>query len=526
MTEDQLNSIIQFLIEHGINAKRVGNDSILFPIVVDKKEYFMECKITDAFPYEIPEIVSTDELFEIINGLPHVSYWKTVCTFDETTTIPNFNAPNELVLATINKAIQNVNNGLSGTNKDDYVDEFKSYWENYPGIKKMYLLGDVAKYSDSCWYNETYISHKKGKLGKDAKKAIFIDAVIDYNNDLNFKRFVDSLDKSNKTRLLKYLNDNYSKQNLIIFRNHIGGKTIIEGLFSPIYEQIKGFRKGYSLLLINRQKEKLFTPVSIIDSTQQYLYNRGGAGILETIKRVAVIGCGSFGSYLCESLMEYGIAYFLLVDNQVLFVDNIARHFCGFDYVNHKKAEAVATKLTRHNPNISCTPISDNVHTFLNESVDKLNEMDVIFVAIGNVATDKRIFDYIQSGQITKPVVFIWGEPYCIACHAVIINNNQPVFPLLYDVSCNYVDKVVNNADEFFKREAGCRSTYIPYSAHMIKRFIGDILYLLFTNNMFDSQNHSITWLGDLALAEKVGAEISDEYIDAVSFTSKTKIIS
>lgn len=526
MTEDRLNSIIQFLIEHNIDAKIGNENSILFPIIIENKEYFAECILTNAFPYEIPEIRATDELFEVINGLPHVSFWKTICTFDETTTVPNFDASNELVLETIKKAIENINNGLLGLNEDDYNDEFKSYWANHPNTKRLFLLGDDQKKNDFCWYNNEFVSYKKDIVGTDAKKGLIVDVRINHINNLNFCNFVNLLDKVNRTKLLKFLDKNYLMQNLVLIRNHIGKKIILEGLFTPDYKQLSSSARGHSLIHINNQKDRVFIPVSIVDTTQHYLYTRGGVGVLENIKKVAMIGCGSFGSYLCESLMEYGIADFLLIDNQILSVDNVARHYCGFEYVDCNKADAVADKLHRHNPNIVCESFKNNVHDFLNDSFDRLNKTDVVFVAIGNVSSEKHIFDFIESGRITKPVVFIWGEPYCIACHALIINKNQSVFSLLYDSKCNFVDKVVNNTDDFFHREAGCRSTYIPYSAYMIKRFVNDVLFQLFSNNLFGNKNYSLTWLGEMEIINKVGAEISDEYAYATSFTTRIKVIS
>ena len=41
------------------------------------------------------------------------------------------------------------------------------------------------------------------------------------------------------------------------------------------------------------------------------------------VSKVAIIGCGSVGSYIVEALSEYGISSFIFVDNDKAFLTRV-----------------------------------------------------------------------------------------------------------------------------------------------------------------------------------------------------------
>ena len=528
--EDLLNSVVDYVSKNGFEIIEKNENAFSFAFSIDDLKLAAKCELSSGFPYEIPSIYANDETYEIIKNIPHVSYDKCICSFDKTTPVPNPEEPEKMVLEVIKKAVENVKNGLARTNNQDYNDEFIAYWENYQNIHRVFCMhGCANKYTDSFWYKGKRIHHSMHFFKDRAEQGIIIDADFIFDGDYRFSHFINAfLDSKNKNRLLKFLNNNYSTSHLILFRNKVGSGTVIEGLLTPSYKQVDGFRngKGNALMAITKEKDLFYEPVSIFNMTQERLYSRGGTGLLDRFKKVGVIGCGSFGSYLCESLMEYGISNFLLIDKEKIAPENIARHYCGANYITDSKAEALGKKLNEHNPNIEYEFFPENIHTFLNAHTEKLNEPDLLFVCIGDVATEKRIYDCVRDGKIQKPVIIIWGEPFCIACHAIVINKPQEIFSLIHNAEYHFIDNVVCKSSEFYKREAGCQSTYLPYSAYLVKRFIGDLLYKLFFGDLLNIDNYSYVWFGDLDKAIKNGIKIDEQFSESKSFSSITKKVS
>ena len=522
--EDQLNKILEYLKRKGVDAESNKTNVISFYVVISGQRYVAECVLGNGFPYVLPEIYASDSLFEIIYSIPHVSHWKNICTFDRTTTVPNFESPEEMVFACISKAIQIINEGLAKVNDDDYIDEAQSYWTNIPHSKTFYLLGEEKEYKKTAWFIDDCIFPSKERCGDKAKQALILKTNFIFKGNYSFTDFVyNCLDIKAREELLNYLDTDIKKTRFIIFKNSIKGKTTYLGMFTPSYcETINGFRVGKVNISIamNFFKNKVFEPVSIMNATHENLYNRGGAGITRKADSVCVVGCGSFGGYLSELLMDYGIKKFLLIDNETLSSDNIARHYCDFKYRETEKAKALAFSLRTHNPNLVCEHIDDDIHKVLSSKPEQLNNYDYVFVCVGDLGTEKRFFDLVKNKIVTKPVILVWAEPFCLACHAIVLNNNSEAFHVVYNSNFEFLHSVVKNADSFYKRDAGCRSTYVPYSSYMIKHFLIDFLFELFDGKKLETNNYSYIWLGNLESSKEINAIIADEFASCSRFSS------
>lgn len=70
-------------------------------------------------------------------------------------------------------------------------------------------------------------------------------------------------------------------------------------------------------------------------------------------KRIAVVGCGTIGSYLARYLVQTGAGNsqdLLVVDNQVLLPGNLGRHLLNFEDLGRPKATGLAEELRRFHP--------------------------------------------------------------------------------------------------------------------------------------------------------------------------------
>lgn len=132
-----------------------------------------------------------------------------------------------------------------------------------------------------------------------------------------------------------------------------------------------------------------------------------------------------------------------------------------------------------------------------------------------------RLVEMLNSSEITKPIVLVWVEPHLAAGHAMILQNSQDVFSDFFDSNFEFMHSVIKNSCDFTKKESGCQSTFIPYSAFYLKRFIYTFLeYLL--QNVFAKKkqgNYWFTWCGDLSSIRKLGGIIDDGWTNADNYS-------
>lgn len=120
---------------------------------------------------------------------------------------------------------------------------------------------------------------------------------------------------------------------------------------------VLGFDADETTVVILRGEE-VFCFVALIDSViecaaippePEVLRLDDAHSTLRT-KSVALIGCGSLGSKIATMLARAGINDFYLVDDDVLFPDNMVRHDLDWRDVGVHKADAVAQRIRHVNP--------------------------------------------------------------------------------------------------------------------------------------------------------------------------------
>lgn len=87
---------------------------------------------------------------------------------------------------------------------------------------------------------------------------------------------------------------------------------------------------------------------------------RSGRTAQAAHKSAAVVGLGSVGSKLAETLLRSGVRHLVLVDGDVLLPSNLERHTLDWRDVGFRKAAAVKRRLERIVPGASIEAISEN----------------------------------------------------------------------------------------------------------------------------------------------------------------------
>lgn len=104
-------------------------------------------------------------------------------------------------------------------------------------------------------------------------------------------------------------------------------------------------------------------------------------------KRVAIVGLGSGGGFVAQSLAMSGVGAFVLIDDDTLETGNIVRHVADMRDVGRSKVDAVADLIRQRNPDAD---VSVRVGRF-EDNLDALDGVDLLVVGVDGEQTKYRI---------------------------------------------------------------------------------------------------------------------------------------
>jgi len=521
------------------NAKidvKINNKIEEFNLII----YFLD------FPLSIPIICISSEDYNRIKGIPHVNSSGIICTFDQTV-ITDFSQPSEILRKCINRAKLIIKEGLEGKNINDFEEEFIPYWDddgyNYlntlstldyslenPLNLKFYMIkkpfnsfnGLLVSGNSEEKQVVNYI-HTRNRL---TEVPVLYLGEIPGNESLFIKSNRASIDliRKYKPNLLKALESHINSRKIpvIIFKKKVKEKNLFLGwiyvsaykdeIFNPVERNnfdilSSPFYKG------NEKVERLRTTVF----TKERLFKRS-AGLKSTMPKeikLGIVGLGSIGSNLIPFLKPLSISELRLIDNEVMLIENLGRHFLGIDYVGLNKAAAVEKYLKTSNPYYNVEVRSKTLADIISNESEFLNENDFIFICIGN--TNSEIFAdmALKTKLIGKPLLFFWVEPFLAGGHCVYLTpqsntNFKDLFKNTY-YSSNVLSNDEYDKNLFTNREAGCQTSFTPYSLTNMISFLS-ALYpkLLDIINGIIKNGKSFTWIGDTNLMKEMKYKLSE----------------
>ena len=546
MTEDQLRELIGCLQGQEYVAE-LEDGKIKISANVEEMDIVLWCSLSKYFPYELPAVVIDKESKQLLPKMPHVYTRNGLCIFDKSRVIPNFNEPCQLLLDTINEAIELIRKGITGENQLDYMDEFLEYWSAKAKCNAEMYVENLTTAKPLYW-----CAKKKGFLICDSATRLqevlnAIDCKTIEDDDIcqgilipiNGEN-ITSIPKNDKD-IIKIIEDNslYKKQyNSMMQKNIDTGLLVVLNLITAEKNMLVGWihwgpgvpngsRRGHVNLIMaygNSKQEGI--PVHVENCHQNRLFTRGGDGMELAWKKVGIIGCGSVGSFVADALKISGAEKFVLVDNEIIGYENIARHASGYFGVGHYKTFMRGFDLQKWNPNIVYESYKENAHDFVEAHQEVINECDVLIVAVASVPVEHHINRLIIENKITIPVVFIWVEPYSLGGHAIFVKEPQDLYRDVFDKdTLQYKNSIVQNASDYLKREAGCQSTYMPYSGFLLQQFIYRVLEQIMSVCCQKRGNYRLTWCGRLSDAKQIGIEICDKYKNVEDFSLITERI-
>lgn len=232
--------------------------------------------------------------------------------------------------------------------------------------------------------------------------------------------------------------------------------------------QIYRYRPGkYKHYLHNQGGSEPLLRLSIQEVGSRFVHSRNLTIQDLRGKRVTVVGCGSIGSFVAQSLVRLGAGtgrkgLLKLIDPDVVRAENLGRHVLGYPSLLCEKSTALTEELLRLFPHSKIEAVTSSV-------VDhsKLFESELIVDATGEETVSELINDVRLQKKCMVPVLHVW-----------VRGNGEAVQALWTDMDgwgcyrCLLVPDASHHRKERFKilksdepktRLIGCRA-FTPYA--------------------------------------------------------------
>jgi len=502
--------------------------------------------------------------------LPHLNSDKSLCYLDEETTSLWVIDP-ETTLATFVEAI---NTRIQEWGKDtitsrDFQQELTSYW------KGEYQVFDVSNDRESGMYafykrlsingkeeTEVVLSStiedanqwiKKRRGEKSQSTGIFIPVdfrqppAVPHHIDWppkNFSGFINwlsSVDPHAKNSLVHKIVKYVDKKGIIFisFRyqeEDIGFSVDMTKESIPIIQRLNPKRSSAkrpqkrqsnihqstsSIAKLTRS----FIRANVKDVSSSFVVkrNRNTANDegLEG-KRVALIGCGTIGSYTAHSLIQIGAGSgakgeLHLYDDDILGPGNLGRHLLGVEYLQEQKSFAL--KYFLDNQGIANSIFGHG--NFCKEDIVK--RWDVIIDATGHTEFSLNLSRWVNTANWNSKrpaLIHGWVDAYGLASRALLNTAGTACFGCLTSENGGTrkprfeLFKPGNEPTHAEQFRRGCGKTYMPFSAQPSLSAAGMIQQLCsqtgptfmqtrFSDQILSVKNQRLTPLSSCAICSK-----------------------
>jgi len=477
-------------------------------------QILMQVALPRFFPLQLPHFFLKDP--KQLGFIPHIEKDGYICyTFEKGLLFDTAN-PIEIINEMSKHVVQTLENGILKLNEEDFYHDFEILWLRQSNITRVdsfiepnNLFQEVSVFEDDRDTKKLLIN-KKSKKQQEIVDSLYGKGVTNVFEEVpgiyipfregtlikppSYYKFwsikelrayiYNNISGSIKRKLNKYLKSTniYTKDRLYLFFS-IPFQT--EVIFVGVYfeSKYKGLNKRkVSHPLKKNEHSFSIKPVTAKRHNKDYLLKRTVGNIDVSNKNIAVIGLGSLGSPVVFELAKAGINSLFLIDNDRLDVDNIYRHSLGADMLYHKienkgyysisKAEAMVMSLKKMYPSVVVDYEVADVLEVLDESFQKLIEMDLIIVALGEPTIELYLNERIYRKSSTPPVIYSWIEPLGIGGHAILTNNDKEGCLQCLFTSPNEPNTRVSNRSSFVKPNQnvrrtmlGCGSAFTPYGS-------------------------------------------------------------
>lgn len=499
--ELELSEVVKFLLSNGINAS-IHKGEIFTNHTTSKRNFTMRVAIPSTFPCTPPNFHLVDR--DSYGGLAHVAWgengYADICFGAGEHFSTNIDEPFLVILDTLKLAEKIVRRGIEDLdfNKKELIREFGGVWRfhvknnstpllstitSLNEIQELtvrsatrdnpsYGLGSVIIASDNVPNSSFAVNVSARSPNRQIEgKAIYlpVPSQLSVLPPAPYESLIDWW-----TVLLGLLDYSLNKKLKLISRTTKSKKCyLIIGL------TINGQLAQIAIEFGNEKKSQLpldtlylagwtATAVNVDDMSAQNLLRRGGAEKGLSNKRVCLIGCGSVGGYIAQSLASSGLGYLTLIDFDTYRPENIHRHILPARYLYYLKTIALRNYIQANMPFVKVTTLESQL---LSLDFNKFNQYDLIVVATGNVSHERQLNKVMKANGITVPVIYTWQEAYGVGGHAVLsLPNKEGCLECTYIGLDSDEPELFNNLNfispgqKIVKGHVGCGTEFLPYS--------------------------------------------------------------
>ncbi len=512
-----------------------------FLVEVSFYMYFKE-----SFPLSIPKVYVTEDSYNKLKYIPHLDSDKSICIFEEDTLILDPDNPKGIILTCLRRIKTIIQEGLEGSNSDDFRNEIKAYWvQQYskePEVKILSYLNLLSVYpTETCliklnklephYRGFSYILSDEAKVSSlfleffrvkgyklKEQEALFLS---DYkleeqppysikNKDLQTKISCESF-----PLFRKYINQSLPISKYIFFRN---GEHIFGWVHTAFNTKKNGFRPGRLSnwkVFTNFQKNDYVNRIYVNTYNNDRIEKRT-AGIIQPKLKFLIAGLGSVGSNLIYFLNAVNYPDYKLIDEDILKIENIGRHLLGIDSIHAPKTEGIKKYIKNTRPDQSVEIKTTKLETVLLHHIEFVNDNDYAFIAIGNQNIENFLLKLINTGEITVPVFILWVEPYLLGGHCLYIHPENKITENCIFENYIYLYNVISSSEYrannplLSKNEAGCQTSYSPYSQNDLVLFLSEI-YKEINSIIKRASKESVVirWTGNTLIADELNISLN-----------------
>lgn len=448
-------------------AKRFANRGYdmgwqVSPVFSDGIRRPLHVVVDSDFPYTPPRVAVADGTGAL--AWPHLEEGGLLCILPPDTAVSS-RTPVDVTAYVLGEACRLIEEGISGSNVEDFRREFLSYWALVADGEAPVFLSTLDPRRQNpqivVWHGTTVrvVGESRDTLkrwlrrwGAEPSKSgeySFFDAVLLWLPEPLLPREypatpadVRALVQQHSPEATEVL-ENLAMRRVDEIDVVLGAATARGSCFGALVLRrprrssgarrsgdplTKGFRPSRvpKWLLMNRyfSAAAQVTKAIVKRADHRWIHGRDQDGRQGRMReaRVAVLGCGSLGGTLARLLAQAGVGNLLLVDSAILDWPNVGRHELGAPSVDQPKAQEVAREIERAYPHLD-EIVFRNTRVGLGRSalMDELLTYDLVVSTMGNWAAENFLNDYQQENLTFPAVVYGWVEPHAAAAHAVAI---------------------------------------------------------------------------------------------------------
>lgn len=490
------------LVQHELTKYRGREYTDGWRITTDLPGYGREFDLLlpQEFPFVIPSVALVNPPPPLT--WPHVEESGLLCLLPNSTAASHRDAAG-VVRRVLADAYSLVSDSLDGRTRDDFLDEFLSYWNRGLGKntqpfvslldprgpsrmvsvwagKVMYLFGEDEE-SVRGWLKNRF--GKNGGSAKVEKAALlWLDRPLypeEYPKTASNLWAVARERSEDGAALLAGMAEGAPDRVVILLGAQTTNGPCLSGitvttpqrltasgrLVSPLHD---GFPSGaappeiVSTRYWNSGATARRSEVERADPA--WVHGRGQDARQELLgaKTVAAIGCGSVGGPVATLLIKAGVRRIIPIDPEALKRANTGRHILGERHAGRPKAIALAEELRENHPHIKVEPKVSRWEDVARLEPELLESCDLIVSAIGDWGSESALNEWRRGVGRDIPIVYGWTEAHACAGHAVLVTGegcfecgfDQMGLPSLQVTAWPRVTKT---------QEPACGSFYHPY---------------------------------------------------------------